>query len=279
MTLAPRLWRSPALRFLALGAALFTLESLVQARRAPEGAIAVPRATARALRDELRGRLRREPTPAELRDSLERHADDERLYREAVARRVWEGDPVLRQRLVERMAWILRGEPTAAEPTAEDLARTLARHPDRYLVPARVSLTQVFVSRGLHPLDAPAVMASLGDALARGADPSLLGDPPPFGREALARNAASLAAEYGAPFADALRDLPVGVWSPPLETRFGLHRVKLTARLPPTTLTVAQAGERLVADWRDDRREALDHAARARLRARHPLRLEGPGAP
>jgi len=41
---ARRLWRSPALRFLALGAALSGLESLAQARRSPERAITLPRA-------------------------------------------------------------------------------------------------------------------------------------------------------------------------------------------------------------------------------------------
>jgi hypothetical protein len=273
VTVARRLWRSPALRFLALGAALFGLESLAQARRSPERAITVPRATLRALRAELRDQLHRDPTPAERRARLEAWADDERLYREALDRRVWEGDPVLRQRLVERARWVLRGE-AAPEPTPAELAATLARHPERYAVPARVSFTQVFVSRALHPADAPAVMAALAEPIARGDDPSALGDPAPFGRETILRNAASLAAEYGGPFADALRDLPVGAWSPPIETRFGVHRVRVTTRTAPGALTVAQAGARLVADWRDDQREALDARARRALRARRPLRLE-----
>jgi hypothetical protein len=275
VTLARRLWRSPALRFLALGAALFAIESIARSRLRTERPLTVSRATVHALRDELRASLRREPTRAELTARLGAWADDERLYREAVDRRVWEGDPVLRQRLVERAAWILRGEAPTAEPTPQDLARTLARHPDRYLVPSRVSFTQVFVSRAAHPSDAPAVMVSLADRIARGDDPASLGDAPPFGREALARNDASLASEYGSAFAEALRELPVGAWSPPIETRFGLHRVRITARTPPSTLTVPQAGARLVADWREDQREALDRSVRDRLRARLPLRLEG----
>ncbi len=275
MTLARRLWRSPALRFLALGAALFGLESIARSAHPPERSLTVSRATVHALRDELRASLRREPTRDELTARLGAWADDERLYREALARRVWEGDPVLRQRLVERAAWILRGETPTAEPTADELARTLARHPDRYLVPSRVSFTQVFVSLAAHPSDAPAVMRSLSDRIARGDDPSSLGDPAPFGREATARNEAGLASDYGSAFAEALRDLPVGAWSPPIETRFGLHRVRITARTPPTTLTIAQAGPRLVADWREDQREALDRSVHDRLRARLPLRLEG----
>ena len=151
MTVARRLWRSPALRFLALGAALFGLEAIVHARRSPEHFLTAPRATVRALRDELREQLHRDPTAPEFTARLEGWADDERLYREAVTRRVWEGDPVLRQRLVERARWSLRGEAATAPPTAEELARTLARHPDRYAVPARVSFTQVFVSRARHP--------------------------------------------------------------------------------------------------------------------------------
>jgi hypothetical protein len=188
---------------------------------------------------------------------------------------VWESDPVLRQRLVERARWVLRGDAPDGAPTADELARTLARHPDRYAGPPRVVLAQVFVDRARHPADADAVMAALGPALARGDDPGALGDPPPFGREPAPRNDATLAAEYGAAFADAVRALPVGSWSPPLATRFGLHRVRVTARLAPATLTPAQAGARLVADWRDDQRADRDAAARDRLRAAYPLRVEG----
>jgi hypothetical protein len=273
VTLARRLWRSPALRFLALGAALYGLEAL--ARRPAPRALTAPRAAVSALRDELRASLHRDPSPAELAARAESWADDERLYREAVARRVWESDPVLRQRLVERARWVLRGDDPARPPTPGELARTLARHPERYAVPARAAFTQVFVSRALHPADADAVMAALAPALARGDDPASLGDPPPFERAAAPRNDATVAAEYGAAFADAVRALPAGRWSAPIATRFGLHRVRVTARLPAATLTPAQAGARLVADWRDDLRADLDAAARDRLRARYPLRLEG----
>lgn len=274
-----RLWRSPALRFLALGAALHLVESLARSRRAPDRSVVVTRATVASLRAELDARLRRPPTPAELAAAVERHADDERLYREAVEARQWEGDPVLRQRLVERAAWTLRGEAPTAAPTPADLARTLARHPERYAVPPRVSYTQVFVSRAAHPDDGPAVMASLDAAVARGVSPDTLGEAPPLGREAIARNDTSLAAEYGEAFATAVRGIAPGAWSPPIETRFGWHRVRVTERLPAGTLTVAQAGARLVADWRDDQRDEADMVARERLRRRRPLRYEPGAAP
>lgn len=277
MTFLARLWRSPALRFLTLGIALHAVETLARSRRPPERPVVLSRAAVDELRAALSARLHRPPTRAELAADAERSADDERLYREAVAGRVWEGDPVLRQRLVERAAWSLRGEPSPAPPTGAELARTLARHPERYAVPPRVSYTQVFVSRAAHRDDLLAVMASLDAALRRGDDPAGLGDPPPLGREAVARNDASLAAEYGDAFVEALRALPVGAWSPPVETRFGVHRVRVTQRFPAGVLTVGQAGSRLVADWRDAQREAADEALRRRLRQRYPLRY-APGA-
>ncbi len=270
---ARRLWRSPALRFLALGAALYALES--RSHRTPDRAVVVSRATVAALRTELTARLHRPPTRAELAAAVDLSLDDERLYREAIERRVWEGDPVLRQRLVERAAWTLRGEAPTTPPTPADLARTLARHPERYAIPSTVSFTQVFVSRAVHPADGPAVMASL----ALGDHPDALGDAPPFGREVTDRNDTSLAAEYGDGFVEALRSLPVGAWSPPIETRFGWHRVRLTRRLPAATLTVVQAGARLVADWRDDQRAEAEEAARQRLRRERPLRYEPGAAP
>jgi hypothetical protein len=277
VNVARRLWRSPALRFLALGAALYVIES--RSHRPPDRAVVVSRSAVATLRAELTARLHRPPTRAELSAAVDRSADDERLYREAIERRAWEGDPVLRQRLVERAAWTLRGEAPTAPPTPADLARTLARHPERYAIAPRWSFTQVFVSRAAHPVDGPAVLASLDAALARGDRPDALGDAPPLGREVTDRHATGLAAEYGERFAEVVGSLPEGAWSPPIETRFGWHRVRVTRRLPAATLTVAQAGARLVADWRDDQRADAEEAARQRLRRERPLRYEPGAAP
>ncbi len=268
----PRPWHSPALRFLVLGAGLWALQQAAQARhRAP----VVLEAPTDSLRAELRAELHRSPTDAELRARAEVWADHERLFREAVAHRVWESDPVLRQRLEERAAWALRDPVGDAPPTEADLARTLARHPERYQGAPRTSFEQVFVARALHPDDAPGTLAAVDAALVRGDDPAHLGDAPPFGRSAVASTGNALATTYGQPFADAISGLAVGAWSPPVETPFGWHRVRVTQRFAGQPLTAAQLGARLVADWRDDQRSDLDVRLRDRLRARYPLRLRG----
>jgi parvulin-like peptidyl-prolyl isomerase len=66
---------------------------------------------------------------------------------------------------------------------------------------------------------------------------------------------------FGASFARSVFDLPVGRWSDPVESSYGLHLVKITAVSPPRARPLAEVRARLADEWRRERQEA----AQARL--------------
>jgi len=157
---------SPIARFTLLGALVFAGERTVLALRTPIQMLEEQDALTR-------------PTRAE---GGELASDDTLLYREAIARGLFESDPVVDRRLVENLRFLGLGtgqpervlaqdaialglhrtdpvvrrrlvnvmrlqleEPgLEAEPTDEELRAELAAHPERWSEPARVTLVHVF---------------------------------------------------------------------------------------------------------------------------------------
>lgn len=245
--------REPLVHF-ALGAlALFAAERATSRRRAPAGEgsarIVVPRGASRA-----------------------EFVREEALVREAVARGLGEGDPVVRQRLVQKLTFLLEAEASPEEPDDVALQRWLDAHAEDYRRAASVSFEQVFFSgqsRGEHAeVDARAALAGmrpdepLTAALVRG-DPHLAGPSLP------ARRFADVTRSFGYAFARALDDVPAGAWRGPLPSPDGWHVVRVTARDPGGSAQLSEVRADVRRRWLDERRAALVRAAIDRIVARH----------
>jgi hypothetical protein len=160
---------SPVARFTLLGALLFAGERTVLTLRTP-----LPRLEEQAA-----------PTRSTRAEAREVAPNDMLLYREAIARRLFESDPVVHRRLVENLRFLGMGtgqseralaqdaialglhrtdpvvrrrlvnvmrlrleEPgLEAEPTDQELRAELTAHPERWNEPARVTVVHVFLSR------------------------------------------------------------------------------------------------------------------------------------
>src|SRR4051812_42950996 len=112
---ARRLLAEPMLHFLAIGALLFMLH----ARLHPPGGerIVVSSAFLDALRQDHARRTGHPPTADEERGLVERHVDEEVLYREALALGLDRGDVIVRRRLIQKMEFVIRDAAPAAEPS------------------------------------------------------------------------------------------------------------------------------------------------------------------
>lgn len=254
-----RLLRAPALHFVVLGGLLYAMQT---------------------------------PAPSALPES-------ELLYREALAWGIDRHDPIVRERLAKLGTFLAAdgvvGEPeddaralglvghdavirrhlvqvvrlalsTPAHddhPTDADVDAWLAAHPDRVAAPATTSLTHVYLARGHHDTDAPA------RALARlQANEAVAGDAFVHGERIDAASRDTLGRLFGPGFADAIADAPVGAWTGPVPSAYGVHLVRVDARHaggPPTSPAVRRtAAMAIVAERRAARLEARLAALRAR---------------
>src|SRR2546422_6248870 len=127
----------PALHFLAMGVALFTLERVAVPHRRP-GPPAPP--TAPLLTPDRLAQLRADftrqsgvpPTPGEEQALAAQAIDDEILYREALVRGLDRNDRSVRYRLAEKMRFLADGQEGGGDGGEKRLYQdALALHPRR----------------------------------------------------------------------------------------------------------------------------------------------------
>lgn len=222
-----RLLRLPALHFVVLGAALY----------AASRAWSPPAAPAVSLADEeliyrealALGIDRRDPL---VRDRLAKlgaflAADGMVGEPEDGARTLGlvGRDAVIRRHLVQVMRLALSAPTPADRPTDADVDAWLATHPERFATPTTVDLTHVYLARGRHDGDA----AERARARLRAGAP-VAGDAFLHGSHVEAVTADGLDRLFGPGFAAAIAGAPVGTWVGPVPSTYGVHLVRVDAR-------------------------------------------------
>ena len=268
--------KEPLLHFLVLGTALFALYRWI-APPPLNNRIVLSEALLRGLRQDHLRRNGALPTADEEQAMIQQYIDNEVLYREALAMGLDRGDVIVRRRLIQKMQFLTEGMEPLPEPTDAELQAFLDAHTARYAEPARVALTHVFVSTDRHGANAERLAIDLQAQLAAGAEPSALGDPFLRGRELPLTAERDLAGIFGPQFAAAVLTLPVGSWSAPIRSSYGLHLVRVSAHTDAHTPDLATARTSVVRDWKDAHQADADRAALARLRHRYDIRIEGTG--
>jgi hypothetical protein len=259
--------RTMALRFLLAGAALFALTRFTAqpptpatAARSDEDLLA-DAALARGLdRDDSVIQRRLVRNMAFLDGD---GCDPPALYDEARGLGLDTTDLVVRRRLAQRMRFALESDARAEEPSDAALAAYLAAHAERFQLPPRVSVTQVFLRRergAALAADAAALRARLAD----GASPDRLGDPLPLPDRLTQASAAQVGAWLGGQVAAAAFALPLDSWSAPVESPYGVHLLRVDARTPAELPRLPVVRGAVREAWLEERsRLAVEAALRA----------------
>jgi hypothetical protein len=273
-----KILREPLLHFVVLGGGLFLLFGVVgeSADERPDR-IVVSAAKVENLAELFRRTWRRPPSQAELDGLIEDHVKEEILYREALALGLDDDDIVIRRRLRQKMEFVSEDVAQPAEPTEDELRTFLANHADRFSEPSRVSFTQVYLSPDRRGEAAWSDAERLLVALDTGrADPAGAGDP--FLLEQDYRELAAQDVErlFGGAFAGQVAELPVGRWSGPVESGYGLHLVLVRERTAARLPDLAEVRDPVANEWRAVRQEEANRAFYERLRAGYEVTVERP---
>jgi len=276
-----RLIREPLLHFVLLGAALFAIDALVGGRTGPAGddEIVVSRGRIENLSELFEKTWQRRPTAAELRDLVDDFVLEEALYREGMSLGVDIDDTVIRRRVRQKMEFAVDDIIELERPTEAQLAEWLAEHPEKYAPPERYRFRQLYLNPERHGealrADAARVLEQVR-ALDDDADPRELGDPTLMEHAFPDASVADVVVTFGDAFADALATLPIGEWSGPVESTFGLHLVRVDGaargELPPLDEVRADV-ER---DWSFAERETASKRFYDGLVERYRLVIEWP---
>jgi hypothetical protein len=244
--------REPLMHFLLLGALLFVAHRLLVADRTPDRHVVVPRALSSELAGEFRARAGREPNPAELSAAVEKWKRDEVAYREGLRLGLDKNDPVVRERVANKLREVETKLGAIRQPTDAELDAWLFAHRDRYDVPARFDFEHYFVSK--RASDAEGRARRLLTELAEGRTPDDVGDVFREGRQLIGRSEIDVRGVFGVAFERGLQELEIGRWSL-LESEAGFHAVRLQRRVARRAATRDGQRDELVRDLQAAERE------------------------
>lgn len=265
------LLREPLLHFLLIGAVLFAGLSVARGMQRP--AVRIDAQDLEQLAAYWEMQTQRPPTRAELAAIIHERVDEELLAREAIRLGLDKGDMIIRRRLAQKMAFASQDVAALKEPDAAALQAFYDKTRERYATPARLALRHVFFNAdrtGVRPdVAAGEALAALKAGRAATGDPSLL--PQAYADIALT----DLARDYGEAFAEAARQAPKGVWVGPVTSPYGVHLIRVEARLAPVVPPLSDVRSEVRAAWLAERRAEANRAYLDDLRRRYKVEIAG----
>lgn len=183
---------------------------------------------------------------------------EEALHREAMAMGMDQGDYIIRQRLVQKVEFLLENMVNQAlVPDEEVITAWYNVHSDDYRVDAVYTFTHIFFDadeRGPEQArqDAENLLGTPQLAAAGFNDASGFGDRYPFLQNYVERTRDFVVNNFTPAFVDALDAVePSNAnWYGPFESRYGWHLVMLRQRSEPYIPELDSIRERVMDDWR-----------------------------
>lgn len=254
--------REPLAHFLLAGLVIFLFFGLFGSEAdVGDRRIVVNEAQVRRLADQWSQTWQRPPTPSELDGLIRDYIKEEIYYREALKLGLDRDDVIVRRRLRSKMEFLANSEAETEEPSDAALQAWLDKHSAKYAADPVYSLDQVYVSTDGGIVAAEAKAKAIRARLLAGAEPGSLGDSLALPRSIDRAAAFDIERQFGDEFSSALKGLPVGKWSGPVPSGFGLHLVRVRSVELPHKPRLADIRKAVENDWREATRE--DRVAKA----------------
>lgn len=268
-----RILKDPLLIFLAFGLLVFVGERLIGDTDAEaDFLIEITEGQQNRILDQWQAQMGRPPTPEEARGLLDQWIREEIFYREARALGLDENDTIIRRRLAQKLTFLNEDLANAEEPTAAELQSFFDSHSADYQIPERTSFEHRYFSSDRREdarADAAAALAS-GDF---GGDPFILQ------KSYADRSAREIGDLFGTNYATSLAGLDASQpddWQGPIESAYGWHLVRITARTPARDPLMAEVGDAVRRDFLQARRRDANETFYRSLRDRYDIRFAEP---
>jgi hypothetical protein len=223
---------------------------------------------------EYQARWSRPPGEQEMARLVDARIRDEIAYREGLALGLDRDDPVVKRRIRQKLEIVDEESIARDAPTDADLTAYLTRNSQRFMQPATITFDQIYFDGSGRQADIERAVAAARAAAMRGADPAGLGQRTMLPGHVENMSLDLVARDFGADFAGRLAKLPVGAWTGPIASGFGVHLVRVTAHAPAALPPLAAIRTQVAREWENERREiALDENYR-KLREKYDVVID-----
>ena len=275
-----KLLHEPLVHFLLLGLLVFAGFKFTSRSDAGEpGKIVVNQAQVEALVNGFTRTWQRPPTNLELEGLIREYIREEVCTREALALGLDKDDSVIRRRLRQKLEFISDSVASQADPTDEALQKYLQAHAESFRAQRQFTFSQVYLDPQKHgenlTRDVNELLAQLRLAGSR-PDLSKLGDSLLLEQDYEDASVSEVSKQFGEKFAAKLVELPVGKWSGPIESGYGLHLVIVTERKDGSLPALADVRETVKRDWVNAQRSETNEKFYQALLKRYTVTIEDP---
>lgn len=257
----PTLLREPLVAFAGLGGAFFLVYHL---STADERVIEVSKADQTSLVADYEMLTGRKVDAAQRKALVEDYVADEVLFREAIARGMHLTDKETRQKLTDKMRFLIAGAP--AEPTEEQLIDFYSDNLDLYRSEPKISFDHVFFQA--QPDGAPRLLKVLNDGGA------VQGDEFWMGHQMVNYGQSMVRGMFGQAFLDEIGRAPPSAWVGPVASIRGVHFVRVNGVTEPEMMPYAQMRDQVRQDWNNRQIETAISSQMKVLKPKYEIHVE-----
>jgi hypothetical protein len=238
-----RIIREPLVQFLTIGALLFFLYGLISTEKS-RNEIVVDTNLINELAAKWELKRNRQPSLQELKGLVKQYIEQEVLYREALEMNLDHNDEIVKRRLAQKMEFLSDGLAESLQPTEEMLVTYYEENKEIYKKSPIYTMQQVYFSEEKRDN----VFEDAKSAL-KSENPEELGDNISLSSQYTTVSALKIARDYGSAFATALDSLPIGEWTGPIYSGFGVHIIYIKEKKPAGYFTFNEVAEKVNVDY------------------------------
>lgn len=217
--------------------------------------------------------FRRAPTQTELDGLIDQEIREEIYYREALRLGLDRNDPVIRRRLYTKMRF-LDNEEVETEPTDTVLQKWLDEHSEKYALSSLYDLEQIYLGQQ-DLLDEARIAQLVGDLNQGTIQPDEVAQPISLPTQLRKVETAAISRQFGEKFASSLTSIETDKWQGSVPSGFGLHLVKITARIPGKTASLDDVRQRVTNDWRAAQTAAQEKESLSKYLTQYDVTVAG----
>ena len=238
-----RIISEPLFQFLIIGALLFFVYGLINTEES-RNEIVVDTNLINELAAKWELKRNRQPSLQELKGLVNQYIEQEVLYREALAMNLDHNDEIVKRRLAQKMEFLSDGLAESLQPTEEMLVTYYEENKENYKKSPIYTMQQVYFSEEKRVN----VFEDAKSAL-KSENPEELGDNISLSSQYTKESELKIARDYGSAFATALDSLPIGEWTGPIYSGFGVHIIFITEKKPSSYFTFNEVAEKVNVDY------------------------------
>ena len=265
--------REPIVWFLVFGTLVFALDRATGDQ--PQLEILIDQSIRDRISASWQASYGRTPEPEELQGLINNYVEEEMLYREAMELGLDRHDEIVRRRLAQKTRFLHEDSTLLPQISEQQLREWFEANRGSYERAARVSFRHVFVDTERQGPGLVQRLDELRQALL--ADPGLDDLPegdlilrPDFFEEVTLKRVAD---QFGDVFASQLDQAPIGQWSGPIESAYGVHFVRVGHQEPESTPSFDELLPLLQRDYAQVLRDDTNRAYIAGLKEKYSVIL------